>query len=218
MWAVCCECVQTCSTAPPSGDRKWDTDEVWWDAEPLHCWFVRLLRARCLSGLHYLLPDGRKRFPGKRCYHGGLVWNLILRLQSPTSLLHDRMWKLTWISAWGPSLQGIFQLFIYLLWHPTYPLTVLSSHCSQRDSCKRTAWIPSPFCLWSASCSFIFSSLKWERSKNSGPFFQLSWRQVCCLRHYQVWCNARKDVRIGTHDIMDCFPHCWVAGCVAASV
>lgn len=107
-YAKCCECVQAWSTAAPSGDRKWDTDEVWWDAEPLHCWFVRLLRASSLSGLHYLLPDGRKRLPGKRCYHGGLVWNLILRLQSPTSLLHDRMWKLTWISAWGPSPQGIF--------------------------------------------------------------------------------------------------------------
>lgn len=31
-----------------------------------------------------------------------------------TSVLHDRMWKLTWISAWGPSLQGFFFPFIYL--------------------------------------------------------------------------------------------------------
>lgn len=152
-----CERVQTCSTAGPSGDRKWDTDEVWWDAEPLHCWFVRLLRAPSLSGLHYLLPDGRKRAPWKAGLSpwAGVESDSPITVP-PTSLLRDRMWKLTWISAWGPSLQGFFYLFIYLfLANVALHLLprVPSSHYMpcRRTVVKRCActqcWVPFALCL-----------------------------------------------------------------------
>ena len=65
----------------------------------LNCWFLQSESSRPVSVISLSLVGG-DMLPGKG-YHHGLVWNQILLSQPLTSLLYDRMWKLTWISAWG---------------------------------------------------------------------------------------------------------------------
>lgn len=119
------------------------------------CWELPACQGYIISSLM-----GGSVLPGKRGYHCGLVWNLILRLPSPTSLLHDRMWKLTWISAWGLSLQG--SLFIYLVFGGpgialAYQSSVLALHAETHTHggatqcshpvCK-VQFVPSSFSQW----------------------------------------------------------------------
>ena len=102
---VVCKVIFWLSHAKPLflWDRQWDADEVWWDL-----WEVcstKLLIAESFWPISVISLSlvGGDMLPGKG-YHHGLVWNQILLSQPLTSLLYDRMWKLTWISAWGQCL------------------------------------------------------------------------------------------------------------------
>lgn len=86
--------------------RPSNTDEVWWDFWEV-CSIKLLISPVCelpwtASVISFSLVGG-DMLRGKGNHHG-LVWNQILLSQLLTSLLYDRMWKLTWISAWGQCL------------------------------------------------------------------------------------------------------------------
>lgn len=93
-------------TAAMGHQRPSNTDEVWWDFWEV-CSIKLLIPPVCelpwpASVISFSLVGG-DMLHGKGNHHG-LVWNQILLSQLLTSLLYDRMWKLTWISAWGQCL------------------------------------------------------------------------------------------------------------------